>query len=165
MSSRASRENRGTPGGRRHGLLRLLVEASGGMEGRLNEGLRAAGYGDVRPAHYAVFRLLGVEGARVTELAEAHGMTKQSMGELVAYLERRGYVERRVDPRDRRAKIVVPTERGRRGIAAAAGLLEGIEADLAERMGGERLEDLAGSLEELVAVLDELVEGGPARGS
>ena len=131
------------------------MQASGGVEWRLHEGLRAAGYGDVRPAHYAVFRLLGPGGARVTELAEARGMTKQSMGELVAYLEGRGYVERRPDPRDRRAKIVVPTERGRRGTAAAAGLLEGIEGDLARRMGGERLEKLAGSLEELAAILDE----------
>ena len=136
------------------------------MEGRLHEGLRAAGYGDVRPAHYAVFRLLGPGGARVTELAEAQGMTKQSMGELVAYLEERGYVERRPDPRDRRAKIVVPTERGRRGIVAAAGLLEGIEADLAERMGGGWLEELIGSLEELVAVLGSPERTGPpAQGS
>ena len=133
------------------------------MEGRLHEGLRAAGYGDVRPAHYAVFRLLGPEGARVTELAEAGGMTKQSMGELVAHLEERGYVERLPDPCDRRAKIVVPTEKGRRGIGVAAGLLEGIEAAAAERMGGKRLEELAGSLEELAAVLEEPAYARPAR--
>jgi MarR family transcriptional regulator, temperature-dependent positive regulator of motility len=76
-------------GGRRS-LLRLLVEGSRAMEGRLYEGLRAAGYGDVRPAHYAIFRYLEDEGSRVTELAEAAGMTKQSMGELVDHLERRG---------------------------------------------------------------------------
>ena len=167
MSSSASRESENTLGGERHSLLRLLVEASGGMERRLHEGLRAAGYGDLRPAHYAVFRLLGPGGARVTELAEAGGMTKQSMGELVVYLEERGYVERRPDPGDRRAKIVVPTERGRRGIGVAAGLLEAIEAAVAERMGGERLEELAGSLEELTAVLDEPAPawGDPAQGS
>ena len=67
--------------------MRLLVEGSRALEVRLYEGLRAAGYGDVRPAHYAVFRYLEKGGSRVTELAEAAGMTKQSMGELVAYLE------------------------------------------------------------------------------
>jgi len=133
-----------------------LVEASGALEARLHEGLRAVGYGNVRPAHYAVFRHLGPEGSRVTELAGAAGMTKQSMGELVDYLERRGYVERRPDPRDGRAKIVAPTEAGRRGIAAAAGRLAEIEADLRERMGKERLEELADSLEELADLLDGL---------
>jgi hypothetical protein len=53
--------------------LRLLVEGSRTLEGLLYEGLREAGYGDVRPAHYAVFRYLKDKGSRVTELAEARG--------------------------------------------------------------------------------------------
>jgi DNA-binding MarR family transcriptional regulator len=141
-------------GGRRS-LLRLLVEGSRALEERLYDGLRAEGYGDVRPAHYAVFRYLDDEGSRVTELAEAAGMTKQSMGELVDHLERRGYVERRLDPRDGRAKIVVLTEKGRRGIEAAAERIAGIEAELARWMGDERLEELTGSLADLGAFFEE----------
>src|SRR3712207_983184 len=138
----------------RRSLLRLLVEGSRALEGRLYEGLRAAGYGDVRPAHYAVFRYLEDDGSRVTELAEVVGMTKQSMGELVAYLEERGYIERHPDPRDGRAKIVVLTEKGQRGIEAAAERIAEIEAELARWMGKERLEGLIGSLADLTAVLD-----------
>jgi DNA-binding MarR family transcriptional regulator len=138
----------------RRSLLRLLVEGSRALEGRLYEGLRAAGYGDVRPAHYAVFRYLEDDGSRVTELAEVAGMTKQSMGELVAYLEERGYIERRPDPRDGRAKIVMLTEKGQRGIEAAAERIAEIEAELARWMGKERLEGLIGSLADLTAVLD-----------
>jgi MarR family transcriptional regulator, temperature-dependent positive regulator of motility len=141
-------------GGRRS-LLRLLVEGSRAMEGRLYEGLRAAGYGDVRPAHYAIFRYLEDEGSRVTELAEAAGMTKQSMGELVDHLERRGYVERCPDPRDGRAKIVVLTAKGRRGIEAAAELIAEIEGELARWMGKERLEEITGSLADLRAFFEE----------
>jgi DNA-binding MarR family transcriptional regulator len=140
-------------------LLRLLVEGSRALEGRLHEGLRAGGYGDVRPAHYAVFRYLKPEGSRVTELAEEAGMTQQSMGELVSYLERRGYVERRPDPRDRRARIVLPTEAGLKGFAAGSGRLAEVEGALAERMGEEWLEGLAGSLEELAALLAGLDPG------
>ncbi len=62
-------------------------------------------------------------------------------------------VERRPDPRDGRARIVVSTEAGRRGIAAAAGILAGAEAGLAERMGEERLGSLVVMLEELGSVL------------
>jgi MarR family transcriptional regulator, temperature-dependent positive regulator of motility len=134
-------------------LLRLLVECSRGLEARLRVGLREAGYGDVRPAHYAVFRYLKPEGSRVTELAEAAGMTQQSMGEFVAHLERLGFVERRPDPRDGRARIVVPSEAGREGIGTAAGLLAETEADLAERLGEEKLESLVALLEELSTLL------------
>ena len=137
--------------------MRLMVEGSRALEGLLHEGLKEAGYGDVRPAHYAVFRYLKDEGSRVTELAEAAGMTKQSMGELVDHLERRGYVERRPDPRDRRAKIVVSTEKGRRGIKAAAERIAEIEAELAGRMGKE-------GLEELIRLLAELRRNTRARG-
>jgi DNA-binding MarR family transcriptional regulator len=77
------------------------------------------------------------------------------MGELVDHLERRGYVERRLDPRDGRAKIVVPTEKGRWGIKAAAERIAQIEAEVAGRMGEEGLEELIGSLAELTAILDE----------
>ena len=136
-------------------MLRLMVEGSRAFEGLLHEGLREDGYGDVRPAHYSVFRYLGPEGSRVTELAEAAGMTKQSMGELVDYLERRSYVARRPDPRDGRAKIVVSTQKGRRGIEAAAERLAEIEAELAGRMGSERLEELIALLAELIAFLEQ----------
>jgi len=143
-------------GGERHNLLRLLVESSRALERRLHEGLRSAGYGDVRPAHYAAFRHLKPQGSRVTELAEAAGMTQQSMGELVDHLEGRGYVERRPDPRDGRAKIVVPTEAGRRGIGVAAKRLAEIEDALAECMGEARFEELVEALEELTALLVKL---------
>jgi DNA-binding MarR family transcriptional regulator len=142
----------------RYSLPRLLGEAFRSLERQLYEGLAAAGFEDVRPAHFAVFRFLQPEGSRVTELAEEARMTKQSMGELVAYLERRGYVERLPDPRDGRARIVVWTEAGLQWAEAAAERLREIEDALAERMGGqERLEELADSLEELRVLSAELI--------
>lgn len=137
----------------RYSLPRLLGEAFRSLERHLYEGMAAAGFEDVRPAHYAVFRFLKAEGSRVTELAEEARVTKQSMGELVVYLEQRGYVERLPDPRDGRAKIVVLTEAGLRFIEAGVERGREIEDAIAERMGGqERLEELAESLEELMAL-------------
>jgi MarR family transcriptional regulator, temperature-dependent positive regulator of motility len=147
---------------------RLLGEGFRALDRQLHEGMMSAGFGDVRPAHYAVFRFLKPGGSRVTELAEEARMTKQSMGELVVYLERRGYVERLPDPRDGRARIVVWTEAGRRWTEAAAERLGEIEDALAERLGGqERLEELAGSLEGLMALSAEPIptRAGWARNS
>ncbi len=134
----------------------LLGESFRAWDMWLFEGPKGAGYEDIRPAHYAVLRYLEPEGSRVTELAEAARMTKQSMGELVAHLERCGYVERRPDPRDGRAKIVLLTEAGRRFVDAVTERVAQMEAALAERMGRERLENLAASLKDLQALLAEL---------
>ncbi len=139
-------------------MPRLLGEAFRSLETQVYEGMAAAGFEDVRPAHYAVFRFLQPEGSRVTELAEEARMTKQSMGELVVYLEQRGYVERLPDPRDGRAKIVVLTEAGLQLIEAVVERVGEIEDALAARMGGqERLEELADSLEKLMILSAESI--------
>jgi MarR family transcriptional regulator, temperature-dependent positive regulator of motility len=155
-------------GMKRYSVPRLLGECFRALDRQLHEGMVAAGFADVRPAHYAVFRFLKPGGSRVAELAEEARMTKQSMGELVAYLERRGYVERLPDPRDGRARIVVWAEAGLRWAEAAAERLGEIEDALAQRLGGqERLEELAGSLEELMALSAEPIptRAGSARDS
>ncbi len=153
-------------GRERYSVPRLLAESFRVLDRHLHEGMVEAGFGEVRPAHYAVFRYLKPEGSRVTELAEEARMTKQSMGELVIYLEQRGYVERLPDPRDGRAKLVVLTEAGLRWVEAAVERVGEIEDALAERMGGqERLEELADSLDELMALSAERIpaQAGSAR--
>ena len=62
-------------------------------------------------------------------------MTPQSMGELVDDLERRGYVERRADPADRRAKRVHLTEKGRATRAVAAQAVTEMEGRLVGLLG------------------------------
>lgn len=140
-------------------LLKLLVTGSKAFDKRLNEHLRAAGH-DVRPAHYAVFRNLPCEGARVSELAAGAGMTSQSMGELVSDLERAGYVERRADPHDGRARVVVPTETGRDALDTAAASISDIENLLGQHLGGDRVRELTTLLTELNHVLGDDEQAG-----
>src|SRR5713101_1932960 len=70
------------------------------------------GHGHLRPRHAAVLAYLDEDGIRATELARLSRQQKQVVGRIVDELEELGYVERRPDPRDRRAKLVVPTQRG-----------------------------------------------------
>ncbi len=118
-------------------------------------GLAEAGYPDVRPARGNVFRFIRKEGSRITELAERARVTKQTMGYLVDYLEERGYVERRPDPKDGRAKIVHLTERGRDSVRVAQEIIGRAEARWADRLGENRMEQLRGLLEDLNAVAEE----------
>lgn len=68
----------------------------------------------LRGSHLRLLSLTPIEGIRPTDLAARVGMTKQSLGEFVAALQEAGYLRVEVDPQDRRAKIVSPTDKGRR---------------------------------------------------
>jgi DNA-binding MarR family transcriptional regulator len=118
---------------------------------RIAEGLVAAGFDDIRPAHTAVFQHINAEGSRLSELAERAQITKQSMGYLVDYLEEHGYLERRADPSDRRASLIFLTERGWAEVHEALRIIAEIEQEWAQRLGKQRMEQLRELLTELDA--------------
>ena len=157
--------------GRRH--LGVLLRT--GWHGFLDElfaRLAAEGFADLRPAHSPVFQHLERGGTRIGVLAERAQMTNQSMGYLVDALETRGYVERTPDPADRRAALVVITNRGREQITTARRLIAEIEREWEQRIGSERMASLRDGLEALAASLDgdagrraEQPAAGPAAGA
>ena len=109
--------------------------------------LAGRGHTAIRPAHGTVLQYLDDTGTTVSLLAERAQMTKQAMAELVAYLEAHGYVRRTPDPSDRRAKLVVPTDRGRDVIAIAQGLAPELETLVTGRLSADRLRALREDLE------------------
>jgi DNA-binding MarR family transcriptional regulator len=111
------------------------------------------GHPDVRPPHGNVFQFLDDDGTRVSVLAERAQVTKQSMAELVAHLERHGYVERTPDPSDRRAKLVRATPRGEELYAIAREFVAETEAEWERRLGKAKLRQLRQLLEDLNAVI------------
>ncbi|CCF82840.1 MarR family winged helix-turn-helix transcriptional regulator [Nitrolancea hollandica] len=132
-------------------LLRIPFQA---IVARIQEGLVMAGYTDLRPAHFVVFQHMRPEGVRLTELAEAAQITKQSMGYLVDYLEREGYTERMPDPTDGRARVIRLTERGKDVERTAREILRNIEVEWSDRLGEERMGQLRETLRDLAAMLE-----------
>jgi DNA-binding MarR family transcriptional regulator len=130
-------------------VLALLFGAADGVREELYEGLARAGFGEVRPGHGCVFGHVAADGSRVTDLALATGLTKQAVGEAASDLEQLGYLERRPDPDDRRAKILYLTERGRAAQAEGFRLIAAIEKRLVRRYGRQRFEELKTMLAEL----------------
>jgi DNA-binding MarR family transcriptional regulator len=118
----------------------------------LHRRLAEAGFGQIRPGHGCVFRFIGREGSRLTDLAHSSGFTKQAVGEVADDLERLGYAERAPDPADGRAKLIRLTDRGSEAQAAAMRIFADIERRWAERYGVERITALREMLEEIVAV-------------
>jgi DNA-binding MarR family transcriptional regulator len=114
-------------------LIALFRQTAGLMVDELVERLHAAGYEDHTAAHHPVFENIDPDGTRLTVLARRTGMTHQAMGELVDYLERRGYLERRADPSDGRARLVHLTRKGREAVRTAINEIAQIEAEWLER--------------------------------
>nr|WP_206067230.1 MarR family winged helix-turn-helix transcriptional regulator [Nonomuraea sp. FMUSA5-5] len=99
--------------------------------------LSEQGHPELRPRHGAVMAYLDEEGSRATDLAAQSGQHKQVIGTLVDELVALGYVERQPDPADRRAKLIVPTEKGRDHMAKSDAILAEMEAEHAKAVGEE----------------------------
>lgn len=117
--------------------------------------LAEAGFDDVRPAHGAVLRHIARDGSRVTDLAQRAHMTKQSMAELVAWLQQRGYAEMTPDPQDGRAKLVRLTDRGWQVHATLVNASKAFEKEYAQSVGAAEWKRLRSLLERFAAWADE----------
>jgi DNA-binding MarR family transcriptional regulator len=106
------------------------------LQDELFERLAAAGYDDLHPRHAAVLAYLDEDGIRATEVARLSGRHKQIVGRIVDELEELGYLERRPDPADRRAKLIFPTDRGLDEIRLSDQIIADIEARHAGEVGG-----------------------------
>jgi|EndMetStandDraft_8_1072994.scaffolds.fasta_scaffold321700_2 DNA-binding MarR family transcriptional regulator len=126
--------------------------------------LAERGHGEVRAAHGVVFQYLDDHGTTVSTLSERAQMTKQAMAELVLHLEKRGYLTRVPDPADRRAKLVLPTERGREVISIAQDLVPELESRVRDIVGAERVSALRDDLEAIRRVAVEAVRPTAAEG-
>jgi DNA-binding MarR family transcriptional regulator len=116
---------------------------------RIVDGVVGAGYPQ-KPSHSAVFAQIDPAGSRLTDLARGANMTPQAMGELVDELEELGYVVRQPDPSDRRAKLIVLTERGQECIAAGLATIDGLEQRITEVLGPRGRQQLRRLLEKLL---------------
>jgi DNA-binding MarR family transcriptional regulator len=124
----------------------LLRDAFFPLERALLARLDEAGFTGLRPTHNAVLRYLDEEGTRASELARRSGLTRQALTQIIDDLERLGYVTRRDDPTDRRAKLVVYTERGRAAFRASRTIIAELEQDVRRHLGRERYEHLREAL-------------------
>jgi DNA-binding MarR family transcriptional regulator len=113
----------------------------------------ASGFSDVREPHLQIFgNLYG--GARLTDLANRAQLSLAATSELVNDLQRLGYVQRLPDPVDGRAKLIVPTDRGRAALAAAGDRVAHIEEHWADLVGDERFAATCRAMQDLLDALD-----------
>jgi DNA-binding MarR family transcriptional regulator len=116
------------------------------------------GYRDLREPHLHIFGNLGIDGVRLTELAARAQLSLATTSELVSELERLGYLERRPDPADGRAKLIFPSPQGRQALDDAGDRVAEIEQHWSRLLGPDRFAELCRALQQL---LDELTDERP----
>ena len=114
------------------------------------DGLARDGFAGIRPAHSPIFRHLGPEGARISDLAAKAGIAKQSMAYLVNALCDAGYLSIEDDPQDGRARLVKLTARGMLAEAHLAKRSRAFEARMLDALGAARLAELKSLVADLL---------------
>jgi DNA-binding MarR family transcriptional regulator len=121
------------------------------VQHELYSALAEQGFDDLYPRHGAVLAYLTPRGVRATELARLSGQYKQVIGTLVDELESLGYVHRKPDPTDRRAKLVCPTERGLQQARAADEIIWLMHQRHADRLDTAAFDQFLSTFNDVVA--------------
>ncbi len=116
----------------------LAVRLLFGLQSELFARAAQHGFDDLRPRHGAVLAYLDEDGIRLGDLARIAGRNKQTIAAIVDELERLGYLYRATDPADRRAKLIMPTERGREVIQLSDDILADIPGPRVRQKHGRR---------------------------
>lgn len=114
-----------------------------------------AGYPDIRAPHLQIFGNLDVAGIRLTALAERAQLSLAAASELVNELQDLGYLERKRDVTDGRAKLIVPTARGRQALRDARDRVAEIEQHWSGLLGPDRFSTGCRTLQDLLDILND----------
>lgn len=113
----------------RQHILRSLALAARQTEERLDLYLDPLGV--TASDAWCLLLLLEAREARTTALARALGITSSTMTEIADRIERRGWLERQRDPRDRRAVTLRLSSAGHRLAVEASRKLAAFEREIA----------------------------------
>ncbi|MEW5813617.1 MAG: MarR family transcriptional regulator [Actinomycetota bacterium] len=132
----------------------LMFVAHRDVETQVMAALAAAGITDVTTAQSRLLQRLSPSGSRLTDLAEQARVTKQTAGALVDQLERAGYVNRRSDPSDARARLVTLSEKGVALCHLAAEEIARVEQQWRTHLGPQSFAALRSALLSLREITD-----------
>jgi DNA-binding MarR family transcriptional regulator len=129
----------------------LLALAYATFVAALRAHLAQAGYTDLHRSFGYVARALAERPLTLRELADQLELTSQGALKIIDEMEASGYVQRRPDPEDARAKRLFLTRRGKQALAAARAFHGHFEAELARRTGPKQVEAARAALTQIVS--------------
>jgi len=114
--------------------------------------LAQAGFDDIPRNGSYVLAAIARSGAPLGEVIKQLGVSKQAAGHLVDTLVTRGYLDRAVNPDDRRRLTITLTDRGRAAAHVISTAVDRVDHQLVARVGAE-------SVARTRATLASLIEG------
>ncbi|HVT10507.1 MAG TPA: MarR family winged helix-turn-helix transcriptional regulator [Polyangia bacterium] len=134
-------------------LPALLRHARSTYGVAMRAALEKAGYDDVPKNGLYVIGGMAMEGDYpLAALIDDLKISKQAAGQLVDTLVERGYLEREVDPEDRRRLVLALSQRGRAAAKVQAAARARVDAKLAARLGDRAVETLRRGLMALIQI-------------
>jgi DNA-binding MarR family transcriptional regulator len=110
---------------------------------------------DIRFPHLQIWGNVGINGIRLTDLAGKAQLSLAACSELVDELQSLGYLQRRADPSDGRAKLIFPTPRGRAALDAAGSAVADLEQRWREKLPRGAFDRACSTLDRLLTALDD----------
>jgi len=135
-------------------LPRHLIGIGRHLQSETMRLLGEQGYRGLRLSFEPYISLVGDSGCRLTDLADALGISKQACNQSADEIERAGYLRRVADPDDRRARRIVLSARGRALGLDGHAVICRLQQGYAELLGAD-------AFAELLRVLTRLVSGLP----
>lgn len=133
-------------------VLPVLLRPGRGVYGLfIRDALVENGFTDMPANGGYVLGLIVSEGSPLSDVVADLGVSKQTASQLVDTLVVRGYLERSVDPEDRRRVLLRVTERGRAASEVVFRTAADVDARLLAVVGAERM---AHTKETLAALID-----------
>ena len=128
-------------------LGRLFLNAFRWMDASFIELLADRGWRQIPKSNSLVFPHLLAGGIRPAEIARRAGVSRQAVHQVLGDLRKKGFVEMRPDPTNRRAKLVFLTARGKEFDEAVGDAASRLERALADRIGSGNVRSLRAALE------------------
>jgi DNA-binding MarR family transcriptional regulator len=140
----------------------LLRAARGSYAHAVRSRLLAAGFEDLpRNGPYVLGGIVH-QGGSAAGLVRELGVSKQAASQLIELLVLRGYLERQIDPEDRRRVTIDATDRGRAAAAAVRAGVEAIDDELAQLVSPAELAGLRAGLIALCDIRERLEDEAQA---
>jgi len=137
-------------------LIAQLVESSRLLRNYIDH--RAKGRGTTRAQWIVLFRLRQQEGLSQVDLAEVLELQPISLVRLLDRLVEHGLLERRPDPRDRRANRLFLTASGRQLVDDLDSLRDSIASDVLQDIPATAIETSLGTLRDIKERIKGFVE-------
>ncbi len=99
------------------------------------------GHSQLRINYEPYISIAAGQGARLSEIAEMLGISRQAANQTAKQIEAAGYLQRAPDPSDGRAKLLLPTPRARALIRQGSREANKVQARFAEILGSAQLDE------------------------